>query len=431
MASIKSLYRHFLNHPNVSTDSRNIKPGSIFFALKGESFNGNQFASQAIESGASLAVVGEMHSKADKKIILVQDVLECLQNLASLHRDHLKAGIIAITGSNGKTTTKELICRVMASSFLTKATEGNLNNHIGVPLTLLSLDQKTEFAIIEMGANHTGEIARLCQIARPDHGLITNVGKAHLEGFGSLEGVIRAKSEMYEFLRKNKGTVFLHRDNTILVEQARGMAQYTYGTSEGADCQGRLDQKDPFLVVGWKHDGSWKSFPTRLYGQYNLENILAAVAVGSYFKVPPHQIMQAISSYEPANNRSQVIRTKKGNTLLLDAYNANPASMEPAIRNFWQLPGTEKTIILGDMLELGGAGPGEHQSILQLLKELGFLNVCLVGEIFSSRVFASEWKSFPDAVTLKEWLQKNEIRGHAILIKGSRKIKLESLVEVL
>lgn len=430
MIGIKELYQLYLKHPVICIDSRKIEPGCIFFALKGENFNGNHFAREALAHGAALAVVDEPIG-TDERFLVVEDVLKVLQDLASMHRREINAKVIGITGSNGKTTTKELIFKVLSSTYKTKATSGNLNNHIGLPLTLLSLDRSIEYAVVEMGANHIGEIARLCEIAGPDYGLITNIGKAHLEGFGSLEGIIKAKSELYEHLRRNKGFVFLNSDNPILVKQAAGITNYTYGTGAAATCKGKLLTQDPYLTLEWTGTGTPNILETKLYGAYNFENVMAAVAVGNYFEVPVKDIHHSISSYEPSNNRSQVFHSDRDNTLILDAYNANPTSMESAIRNFYTLPDEHKMVILGDMLELGSDSLKEHSKILELLKDLGFQKVFLAGEIFYSLPIPSHWSKFPDTDALKVRLKESNISAHTILIKGSRKIGLESLKQVL
>jgi len=431
MQQLQKLYRHFLLHPTIGIDSRIISPGAIFFALKGESFNGNLFADEALMKGASLAVVDDDKIALTERHILVPDALQCLQALASMHRDRLKARFIAITGSNGKTTTKELIRKVLQTKFRTIATEGNLNNHIGVPLTLLSISHEMEFAIIEMGANHPGEIAGLCRLARPEFGLITNVGKAHLEGFGSLKGVIQAKTELYDHLRNYRGLVFVNRDNPLLFPLTQEMDKFSYGISDDADCTGKITNQNPLLVVEWNCKNVSGNAATNLYGGYNFENILAAISVGEYFNIPKQSIAMAISGYIPANNRSQVIRTARGNKVFLDAYNANPTSMESAIRTFHSLDESNKLLILGDMLELGKSSADEHQAILSFLKELDLENVILVGSEFSSLPSSSSWNRFMDVEELNEWLENQDIQSCAILLKGSRKIRLETILKHL
>jgi UDP-N-acetylmuramoyl-tripeptide--D-alanyl-D-alanine ligase len=431
MNNIDNLYLHYRKNPSVSTDSRNIRPGDIFFALRGENFNGNLFAADAIDKGASLAVVDEPVSQDIKKFLRVGNVLKCLQQLAIKHRNTLKTRFIGITGSNGKTTTKELIHAVLSSAHSSQATKGNLNNHIGVPMTLLSIKSDTEFAIIEMGANHEGEIAQLCKMAKPQYGLITNIGKAHLEGFGSIEGVIRAKSELYDFLRKNNGLAFLNKDNPILAGQAKGMNSFTYGTGEDVDIHVELQSQKPFLQLRWKQPEAWLMVDTQLYGTYNIENTAAAIAVGQYFNISPNDIVNTISRYIPENNRSQVMKTIRNNTLILDAYNANPTSMELALRNFSALTFQRKYVIIGDMYEVGITSQEEHQALLDLIKDLDFKHVMLVGKLLFSMDVPAGWLKFNDVEDAKKWIRFNKITNHTILIKGSRKVGLEKITEML
>ncbi len=432
MSISEKIYRHFLQNPVISTDTRKISEGGIYFALKGENFNGNRFAMEALSKGASLVVVDEKQDSGDERIIIVENVLECLQDIACLHRKELKARFIGITGSNGKTTTKELIQRVLNSGFSSRATEGNLNNHIGVPLTILSLDREVEFAVIEMGANHPGEIKRLCEIARPDFGLITNIGKAHLEGFGSFEGVVRAKSELYDFLRENDGTAFLNSDNALLNTQSAGINSYTYGTTAPAMCRGNIAEVSPFLTIAVSCQGhDPMNIRTQLPGTYNFENVMAAIAIGTYFGVDHQGILEAIANYIPSNNRSQLVKTAKGNTLILDAYNANPSSMAAAISNIEGMEGTDKVLILGDMLELGSESSREHQALVDLLRAKNFFKVFLVGDIFSSIDVPDNWKKFRMTEDLNRWLEHNPLKSCTILIKGSRKIGLEKSINSL
>jgi UDP-N-acetylmuramoyl-tripeptide--D-alanyl-D-alanine ligase len=431
MTSLDTLYKLYLRNPVVSTDTRNILKGSLFFALKGEHFDGNRFAAEALSKGASWAIVDDPAIAVTDRHLLVRDALACLQELAALHRRHLGAKIIGITGTNGKTTTKELISRVLSTTFKTIATKGNLNNQIGVPLTILSMDRQTEFAVVEMGANHPGEIAALCRIAQPGFGLITNIGKAHLEGFGSLQGVIRTKSELYDYLRQTQGMAFLNVGHAILVRQARQLSLFTYGKKAGVHCRGRIIAASPFLELSWMHGKAWVDLQTKLYGDYNFENILAAICVGEYFKVGKESIRSAVSTYIPDNNRSQVKNTARKNTLILDAYNANPSSMTSAIRSFHSTPGAEKMLILGDMLELGKNSGREHKKIMTLIEGLGYKEVILVGELFGALVVPGHWHKFRDVAAVKEYLRSNSPHGCAILMKGSRRIKLESLVEML
>ena len=431
MSPIEKLYRHYLENPFVSTDSRKISPGCIFFAIKGETFNGNRFAAAALEKGASLAVVDEEVQADASRCLKVEDSLRALQQLAAVHRENIQAEILAITGSNGKTTTKELVGRVLSAVYPAFATSGNLNNHIGVPVTLLSIPPGTTHAVIEMGANHQGEIAALCKIANPGSGLITNIGKAHLEGFGGPQGVIKAKTELYAHLRSNHGMAFVNVDNPLLMSKAEGIPSFTYGSAKGADCRVRLIDQNPYLLIEWKQDGRIERIQTRMYGAYNFENIAAAIAVGEFFHVDKQNIIDSIAGYVPENNRSQILATARKNTIILDAYNANPTSMTMALEDFSALPGKNKVLILGDMLEMGEYSRSEHQAVITRIIELGFHHVFLVGEIFDSLEVPQPWRKFPDTALVKQWLKKNEISEHSLLIKGSRKIGLEDLIESL
>ncbi|MCC7233278.1 MAG: UDP-N-acetylmuramoyl-tripeptide--D-alanyl-D-alanine ligase, partial [Bacteroidia bacterium] len=345
MTSVDELYRRYLSNPSVCTDTRLLKPGDIFFALKGPSFNGNHFATRAIETGAAYVIVDEEEYVKDERHLLVEDVLTSLQDLARMHRRSLNIPVLAITGSNGKTTTKELVQRVLSAKFRTRATKGNLNNHIGVPLTILSLGPDTEMAVIEMGANHLNEIKQYCSIALPDYGLITNVGKAHLEGFGGFEGVKKGKGELYDWIAKNGKLIFLNADNPHLVSMAsdRQVKSFSYGTIADAGIKGELLNSQPFLDIEWRMGNTRKVLQTQLSGEYNFENILAAICVGTFFGVDPAGIERAIASYVPDNSRSQVIHMS-GNMILLDAYNANPTSMEAALKNFNALAQPHKLV---------------------------------------------------------------------------------------
>lgn len=427
---IENLYQIYREFPDVTTDSRLVRPGSVFFALKGENFNGNEYAREAILKGARLAVVDELKGDADKNIIVVENVLNVLQELARFHRQKLGLKIIAITGTNGKTTTKELIHRVLKKKYIVGATNGNLNNHIGVPLTLLSFKPGLDFGIIEMGANHIGEIAALCVIARPDFGIITNIGKAHLEGFGNLEGVIRAKTELYNYIRKNNGMVFLNTQNEILRKASGGIDLSSYGSSDTADCSGKIKSDFPYLVLECNLGNRFLKIESKLIGSYNYENIMAAVAIGNYFKISPERIKEAIESYEPANNRSQIIRTAS-NILILDAYNANPSSMGVAIENFAKGEFKNKVLILGDMFELGIETEAEHKAMLGLVKSLEFKTIFLVGSAFQKAGDSKEFKGFSSAFQLQEYLIEHPISESTVLIKGSRKMQLERLTPYL
>jgi len=426
---ISRLYRIFSDHPFISTDSRSIREGSIFFALKGESFNGNDFALKALEKGASFAVIDEPQKVNDNRLFMVENVLETLQELAAYHRKKLGLKIIAITGSNGKTTTKELIHSVLSTRYNTLATTGNLNNHIGVPLTLLRLTTDHEIGVIEMGANHPGEIAAYCEIAQPDFGIITNVGKAHLEGFGSFEGVIKAKTELYNYLQKTGGKIFINSGNSHLVKAAASKDNYSYGI-ENADCMGEIIIGQPFLELQCKFGKQDITIKSKLIGKYNFENIMAAVSIGSYFQVPPDLIRQSIESYEPSNNRSQLVKTAT-NLVILDSYNANPSSMNVALENFKESDFKNKIVILGDMAELGAESEAEHASLVNLIQQLGFDGVILVGPNFRNADNSKKFMNFNTVELLCDYLAKNPIKGSSILIKGSRKMKMEKIIDYL
>lgn len=433
----EQLYQHYLQHPLVCTDTRQIQPGCMFFALKGEHFNGNQFAAQALEAGAALAVVDDPSVAADERFILVDDVLMALQNLARYHRRQLPIPFIGITGTNGKTTTKELLYAVLSQRFKTQATQGNLNNHIGVPLTILSLSAQTEMAIIEMGANHIKEIEFLCSIAQPTHGLITNVGKAHLEGFGSFEGVKATKGELYEYLSKTEGVAFINSDNHFLVAMSREREverEVFYGISAGNFVCGKLQKTAPYLEVAWHRQGmEFDDSPhiaqSNLTGTYNVENILAAICLGSYFGLSPEEINQGITSYQPRNNRSQLTQTAS-NTLICDYYNANPSSMAVALENLEMAEASKKVLILGDMFELGSESETEHQVIVEKAEALPADQHIFIGaEFYKFRNNAGSF--YRDTQEAYQALKEKPIKDSLILIKGSRGMKLETLVELL
>lgn len=436
MISTEQLYSIFQKHPLVCTDTRAIVKDSIFFALKGGNFNANRFAEQALESGCAYAVIDEAEYKKDDRFLLVPDVLAALQDLARHHRRQLTIPIIGITGSNGKTTTKELINAVLGRSFKTYATKGNLNNHIGVPLTVLSITREHEIAIVEMGANHVGEIKELCTIAQPTHGIITNIGKAHLEGFGGPQGVIKAKNELYQYVHANDGLLFVNLDNPLLTDLSAAADRYTYGTTTDADVIGEYLGADPFVRLRWKSSidpnplSVKEVISTQLLGKYNFENLLAAAAIGHYFEISAEEIKLALEGYAPSNNRSQVMK-KGSNTILLDAYNANPTSMTAAIENFSELPAPKKMVVLGDMLELGEDSAHEHQDIIDLLHEKKITNVVLVGDHFSKVENIINAKQFMNTDEALAWMKEQKIDNTTILIKGSRGIKLEKLVEGL
>lgn len=422
---IASIYANYKKHPVVTTDSRTIPANSIFFALKGESFNGNQYAQDALDKGAALAIIDEPQYATDKlRFIVVDDVLNCLQQLARYHRDQLGLPILAITGTNGKTTTKELIAAVLSKKFRISYTQGNLNNHIGVPLTLLAMNSDTQFGIVEMGANHPGEIKTLCEIANPDFGLVTNMGKAHLEGFGSFEGVIKTKTELYNFLQTKDAKCFVNADNSLLLKQSAGLEKITYGKSTDYFMSGELASTGYDLVAKALFPKGWLYLKSKLIGNYNFENLLAAACVGKYFEVDPLLIQEALANYTPSNNRSQLIKGEK-NTIIMDAYNANPTSMMMSLTNFSALANDHKYLILGDMLELGSASFEEHQKIVDYLDEQNFEDVFLVGPQFKSTTSKKEKKKFDNVELLSSYLNTNPVKNKLILIKGSRGIHLE------
>jgi UDP-N-acetylmuramoyl-tripeptide--D-alanyl-D-alanine ligase len=425
--NLEALYQLFLQHPNITTDSRKIEQGSIFFALKGDSFNGNTFARAALEKGASFAVVDEEAYAVNENILLVDDVLQTLQDLARLHRQKLAIPIVAITGTNGKTTTKELVSSVLSRKYRVVFTKGNLNNHIGVPLTLLTLTSETQIGVVEMGANHPGEIEALCKIALPNYGMITNVGRAHLEGFGSFEGVIQTKTELYRFLEQNNGTVFINQANPFLSAHAGKVKKVSYTTSrESEGLEGEIVSAEPFLVFKALFPKGWLYIKTKLVGEYNLENALAAAAIGQFFGVDPTVIGSAIEDYQPDNNRSQLIESGH-NSLLLDAYNANPSSTMAALENFARLKATKKGVILGDMLELGSVSQEEHQKIVDFLSTIKLEAVFLVGAHYSACRMPDTFMHFLQAGNLADYLKKERLSGFLLLIKGSRGMKLETV----
>ncbi|MCD8043224.1 MAG: UDP-N-acetylmuramoyl-tripeptide--D-alanyl-D-alanine ligase [Tannerellaceae bacterium] len=426
--TIAELYEKFLHHPKITTDSRNCPKASLFFGLKGERFDGNQYAAQALSVGASYAIIDDEKYYTGERTILVENALVTLQKLARHHRKVLGIPVIAITGTNGKTTTKELVASVLSSKFNLAYTEGNLNNQIGVPLTLLKMNHEHEMAVIEMGASKPGDIKELVDIALPNYGIITNVGHAHLEGFGSFEGVVQTKGELYDYLKRTKGTVFINEDDPILKNMARGIEQVTYGTSDNVFASGSVESSDPFLTFNWKQQGKINTVETHLIGSYNLMNALAAVAIGRYFKIPSHRISRIISEYEPVNNRSQLKCTGK-NELIIDAYNANPSSMKVALQNFASIKQTPKAAIVGDMFELGGESDTLHREIVDQLKGISLDKVYLCGEIFG-RV-TKDFPVFGTTAELKAELEKESLTGYTILIKGSRGMALEQLVDAL
>ena len=426
--SIIDLYDLFIHNPQITTDSRNCPKGSIFFALKGDKFDGNQYAGKALASGCVYAVIDNPDYYIGERTILVDNVLKTLQQLAHHHRKVLGLPIIGITGTNGKTTTKELLAAVLSTKFNLLYTEGNFNNHIGVPLTLLRLTHDHEMAVIEMGASHPGDIKELVDIVHPNYGIITNVGRAHLEGFGSFEGVIRTKGELYDYIRRSKGKIFIKKENEYLQSIAKGIEQITYGNGDDAFASGQVVSCDPFLVFNWKQQGKLHTVETHMIGSYNLDNVLAAVTVGRFFKIPAERISRAIAAYEPTNNRSQFKKTDN-NELIIDAYNANPSSMKVALDNFITMPVQPKAIILGDMRELGPTSNELHAEVVEQIKKGQFDKVFLCGEHFSK--VGKEFSPFATTEAMTEELRRQPLKGYHILIKGSHSMGLEKLADIL
>jgi UDP-N-acetylmuramoyl-tripeptide--D-alanyl-D-alanine ligase len=433
------LHQLVLKGHTICTDSRQARPGAIFFALRGDNFNGNMFALQAIEQGCAMAVVDEPIAPIGEKIILVDDVFISLQQLSLFHREQFILPVIGITGTNGKTTTKELLNALLASTFNTLATKGNLNNHIGVPLTLLELNPTHEIAIIEMGANHVGEIGKLSMLAKPGYGIITNIGKAHLEGFGSVENIIKTKTELYQHVKNTGGIIFVNGENTLLTEKAAGARLIRYGKRTENHCAGRITQEKPFLKIeflvnqafGKAKPGMQGIIQTKLVGGYNFENIMAALTIGLYFGVSPIEAITAIETYQPANSRSQLIENGR-NVILMDAYNANPTSMAAAISNFVGFGKGPLAAMLGDMLELGETSRQEHKQIVKMLEESNFELRILVGPEFMAVAKPSErCLVFEKVEAAAEWLRLNPLQGYHILIKGSRGIQMEKILESL
>lgn len=436
---IMQLYSHFLQHPEICIDSRVCTPGSIFFALKGENFNANAFALPALEKGCALAVVDEEKYAIDERFILVDNVLESMQQLATYHRQQLGTTIIGITGTNGKTTTKELIAAVLSEKYNILFTQGNLNNHIGVPLTLLRLRPEHELAVIEMGANHLGEIKTLCEIAYPDYGIITNVGKAHLEGFGSFEGIKKTKAELYQHIRNHGKKIFINKDNDHLLKMAAkagfsdnlSFSEFSMDSQHADDATvyGRITGCSPFLQMECTQAGKFSfTADTQLIGDYNAENVMAAVTIGTFFDMEASLIKAGLEKYAPQNNRSQLTVTQH-NKVVVDAYNANPTSMQAAILNFAQMDVPAKTLILGDMLEMGEQSGTEHQNIVNLLQQCKFENVFLIGNEFCRT--QNNYACFENVNGLNNHLEANPLRNQYILLKGSRGIKLETTLASL
>ena len=427
---ISTLYTCFKECGKVTTDTRNCPKDSMFIALKGETFNGNAFAREALAKGCRYAVVDEKEYADAENILLVDDCLKALQALAREHRRKMGTRIIGITGTNGKTTTKELIATVLQKRYKVLYTQGNLNNHIGVPLTLLNLTDEHELAVVEMGANHPGEIRTLVNIAEPDCGLITNVGKAHLEGFGSFEGVVKTKSELYDYLRSKKNAfIFLDKDNKVLCQASAGLKTVEYGMeNEVLPVSGKLHACAPFLAFEWKHAGINHNVQTHLIGSYNIKNALAAIAIGRYFDVSAEAICEALEDYVPSNNRSQLTETAD-NHLIVDAYNANPTSMMAALENFRLMEVLHKVVVLGEMKELGEGSTEEHRKIAAYLQTCGFERIILVGTEFGK--VKGSFEHYLDVEALKQIFAQNKPKGKFILIKGSNSMKLSLLKDIL
>lgn len=422
--TIEQLYAIYQQYPSVQTDTRSLKAGDVFFALKGPNFNANQFASQALAAGAAYAVVDEAPATPDDRILVVPDVLDTLQQLAKYHRQQFNIPFIAITGSNGKTTTKELISTVLATTYKTYTTQGNLNNHIGVPLTILRIKKDAEMAVIEMGANHQQEIASYCAYTLPTHGIITNAGKAHLEGFGGVEGVRKGKGELFDYLRANGGTAFVMWDYDYLHAMSQGIPQIIkYGTAQ-ADLTGELLQSEPFLSVAIT-TGTPLTIQTQLVGAYNLPNVLVAVTVGRHFNVSDHHIKTAIDTYAPSNSRSQLIE-KGDNKIILDAYNANPSSMKAAIENFAGIKADHKVLMLGAMAELGPESLEEHRQVVELIQQHAWDAVVLVGGDFMKIEHA--YIRQENAQQAADWFRAQTLHNSFILIKGSRSMQMEKVL---
>ena len=442
---IQDIYTCFLECGSVTTDSRKCGNGLMFFALKGERFDGNTFVRSALEQGCNYAVMDDagLYDPRDSRMILVDNVLKTLQQLAAFHRRKLGTPVIGITGTNGKTTTKELTAAVMSSTFDILCTQGNLNNSIGVPLTVLGLDERHDYAIVEMGASHPGDIEELVNISQPDCGLITNVGMAHLLGFGSFEGVKKTKGELYDWLRAHGGFAFVNRDNPHLQQMAAGLPVLEYGKpgQDGLLVQGEVLKCNPYLEFRWRTDGiEWQTVKTNLIGAYNVDNCLAALSVGMHFGVSPENASEAIAGYVPSNNRSQLTVTAR-NRLVVDAYNANPSSMAAAIENFRLMQANARTLILGDMRELGDAARDAHISVLEQIEKCVFTEIFLVGDEFAAAFNelsgrqslnpGTAWHLFTDAAQLYSYLEQNPLDSRTILVKGSNSMRLTTLLPVL
>ena len=434
MTYTTALYAHYLNHRSISTDTRNITPGCIFFALKGDNFNAHHFVEQALNLGAAYVVIDDEDFKFNERCLLVNDVLMALQDLAKHHRQQLNIPVIGLTGSNGKTTTKELLKAVLCEKYVTFATTGNLNNHIGVPLSILAITDEVEIAVIEMGANHQREIDFLCQIAQPTQGLITNVGMAHLDGFGGFEGVKKGKAELYAYLKKNGGTVFIYRNNPYLLEMSNAaqlLDVVYYGTAAGDRIFGELLTSDPLIELNWIAKHVTYTTKANLTGAYNFENILAAICVADFFGVSPEQVNRGLANYFPTNNRSQLQETAN-NTLICDFYNANPSSMVAAIKNLSGLTATHKSAILGDMFELGNEAAAQHQLLVEQATAAKFDQLIFVGKNFYTlQERYPEAQFFISPKDAHAYLTAQPLKNSLVLLKGSRGMALEQLMPLL
>lgn len=426
MKTIEKIYQYYSKKYLVSTDSRKIEEGCVFVALKGERFDGNDFAYQVAQDNIAACVIADRKDLPHhERLFIVEDSLTTLQELARLHRERCNIPIIGITGTNGKTTTKELTAAVLSKKFNLIYTQGNFNNHLGLPLTILRIKPDTEMAVVEMGANHPNEIAQLCTIANPDFGIITNIGKAHLEGFGSFEGVVKTKNELYDFIRNKNGKLFVNHDNELLMNLSNGIDIQTYGKDNNANIKASIVSSNPYLIINWEGN----EIKTNLVGDYNFENVMAAISVGCHFNIEKNLIIEALENYTPTNNRSQFIKSEK-NEIVMDAYNANPVSMHHAIKNFRNISSDNTLLILGDMRELGKDSEKEHKIIVNLIKELKFENVILVGSEFK-KTADTDFTTFDNVDELLSYINDNNISGKKILIKGSNSIRLEKIINVL
>ncbi len=427
MSTTEQIYELYQKAYTVTTDSRTITPGCVFVALKGEHFDGNDFALKVAEEGIAACVIADRQDLPKRDgLFVVEDSLKALQELAKLHREKLGLPVIGITGTNGKTTTKELVSAVLAKKYNIIFTQGNFNNQLGVPLTLLRIKPGTEMAVVEMGASHPGDINELTNLGEPNFGMITNIGRAHLRDFGGYKGVIKTKNEMYQYIGAHNGLLFVNKDNELLMSLANNINKVTYGTGNDVDIQGKMLSANPYLSVEW----NGHKIDTQLVGDYNFENVMAAICIGTYFKIAANDIVEALSSYCPTNNRSQVVETGK-NRVIMDAYNANPTSMSHAIKNFRNICKDDNLLILGDMRELGEESEQEHKNILELLKELQFKQVYLVGEEFSKISENTKYSSFNDVEALAQYLSIHSVSGFDILVKGSNSVHLNKIIDSL